>query len=253
MILIKHDVPVRHTCCMLNIQQCCPKTEAFRFWSFSILAKLSSPSMSPDTCWQLRSGWWESPPASNSTTRPNLWCLRPEQSIAMAFVLNWPFYDFLSGWVYQYLFSAECGCLGTHSPGIQKTWFDANRMLSAIIWWWHHCHSVEPCVLTRTQLDTLMHAWQYALKHRGRVTLKLEIPEGSVSSTNNELLDILCCGMPGWCVTLDTLHAYQSSSLVSEKDYLISCVAGCQAGGPLLLSRPIDTGLALINAGGGNQ
>ena len=34
-------------------------------------------------------------------------------------------------------------------------------------------------------------------------------------------------------------------------NYLISCVAGCQAGGPLLLNRPIDTGLALISAGGG--
>ena len=28
---IKHDISVCHTCCMLNIQQCCPKTEAFRF------------------------------------------------------------------------------------------------------------------------------------------------------------------------------------------------------------------------------
>ena len=42
-------------------------------------------------------------------------------------------------------------------------------------------------------------------------------------------------------------------STCAKKDYLISCVAGCQAGGPLLLSRPIDTGLALIKAGGGNH
>ena len=38
-----------------------------------------------------------------------------------------------------------------------------------------------------------------------------------------------------------------------KKDYLISCVAGCQAGGPLLLSRPIDTGLALIKAEDSNH